>query len=223
MKKITRATIFLLLITSLLMIATGFLTAKPYLLPGINYEVVRLLHTKIIPILLLPLLLFHSLNTVNKIAEKKFGTAKIVRSICFGAIILIYSFFAYALFAKPNDSNEARSENKVDSTTNQDADSAQNKPAECDTSPSEIVLDSSVISKHNKENDCWLYIDGLVYNATDILKYHSGGPDKILPYCGNDATKAFKSRIHSEGAKLLLKRNYIGKLNEKIPASIINK
>lgn len=221
MTKITRATILLLLATSLLMIATGFLTAKPYLLPGINYDVVRLFHTKIAPMILLPLLFLQSLNTVNKIAEKRLGASKTLKFICFSIIVLIYLFFAYALFAKPNNPNAARSENEVERTASQDTNSSQNKPDQEDPSPLEIVLNASLILEHNKENDCWLYIDDLVYNATDILKYHSGGPDKILPYCGSNATKAFKSRIHSEGAKLLLKRNLIGKLNEKIPASAI--
>lgn len=47
----------------------------------------------------------------------------------------------------------------------------------------------SEISKHDKENDCWIVLFGEVYNLTDFLKDHPGGKDSLLLYAGKDATE----------------------------------
>jgi cytochrome b involved in lipid metabolism len=44
--------------------------------------------------------------------------------------------------------------------------------------------------KHNRENDCWISLYGIVYNVTDFLKIHPGGY-AIMKYAGQDCTKQF--------------------------------
>ena len=46
------------------------------------------------------------------------------------------------------------------------------------------------LKKHRRVDDCWLAIDGKVYDVTDYIKYHPGGK-KILMGAGKDATKLF--------------------------------
>jgi cytochrome b involved in lipid metabolism len=58
----------------------------------------------------------------------------------------------------------------------------------------------SEVSSHNNENDCWLVIDGQVYDVTRYIPMHPGGRDKIIAFCGKDATSAFDSK-HSPSAK----------------------
>jgi cytochrome b involved in lipid metabolism len=49
------------------------------------------------------------------------------------------------------------------------------------------------VAKHNNQNDCWLIISNNVYSATNYLSIHPGGAQRIIPYCGQDATVAFNT------------------------------
>lgn len=48
------------------------------------------------------------------------------------------------------------------------------------------------ISKHDKEDDCWIVLYDEVYNLTSFLKDHPGGKESILLYGGKDATEQFE-------------------------------
>ncbi|MEF3279570.1 MAG: YHS domain-containing protein [Elusimicrobiota bacterium] len=79
------------------------------------------------------------------------------------------------------------------------------------------------IAKHNKKGDCWLVIDSKVYDVSDFTYKHN---ENILLGCGKDATRLFKTRTtddnkkigsgmpHSENARKLLDKFYIGNLNK---------
>lgn len=44
------------------------------------------------------------------------------------------------------------------------------------------------VSGHKKLGDCWIVIDGEVYNVTSWLKKHPGGARLLMHYAGEDAT-----------------------------------
>lgn len=75
----------------------------------------------------------------------------------------------------------------------------------------------SDVSKHNSQDDCWLVIDGVVYDVTDFVNQHPGGND-IVEGCGQDATELFETRPtgsgtpHSSSARSLLPTYEIGTL-----------
>jgi cytochrome b involved in lipid metabolism len=47
------------------------------------------------------------------------------------------------------------------------------------------------VAKHNKDNDCWVIIEGKVLDVTNFLPDHPGGKKAILLYAGRDATEEF--------------------------------
>ncbi|MFT4216402.1 MAG: cytochrome b5-like heme/steroid binding domain-containing protein [Micropruina sp.] len=54
------------------------------------------------------------------------------------------------------------------------------------------------VAKHNTKDDCWAAVDGGVYDLTSWISLHPGGPDKIVPLCGTDATTAFRNQHDSQ-------------------------
>lgn len=54
------------------------------------------------------------------------------------------------------------------------------------------------IAKHNKDNDCWVVVNGLVVDATSFLSDHPGGKMAIMAFAGRDATEEF-NMVHEEG------------------------
>lgn len=59
------------------------------------------------------------------------------------------------------------------------------------------------IEKHNSEGDCWIVINGKVYDATKVLSWHPGGKEPIMAHAGKvhaDTTDEFES-IHDDYAE----------------------
>ena len=72
------------------------------------------------------------------------------------------------------------------------------------------------VAQHNSESDCWMIIEGKIYNVTDYVSMHPGGTS-ILQGCGTDATQIFNQRptdgtSHSGMARRMLTRFYVGDL-----------
>ncbi|KAK5582923.1 hypothetical protein RB653_004512 [Dictyostelium firmibasis] len=67
------------------------------------------------------------------------------------------------------------------------------------------------VSKHNKKDDCWIIVNNKVYDMTEYLLYHPGGPNLLFKCAGKDATDDFEGMFHSRNAKAILERFYIGK------------
>lgn len=73
------------------------------------------------------------------------------------------------------------------------------------------------IAQHNSDTDCWMAIEGKVYNVTDFVGKHPGGK-AIINGCGKDATTLFNERPtnnkgpHPDQARELIKEFYIGNL-----------
>ncbi len=72
------------------------------------------------------------------------------------------------------------------------------------------------VARHNQAADCWMAIDGAVYDLTAYLPQHPSNPAIILPWCGKEATEAYhtktKGRPHSSHADQLLSTFHIGRL-----------
>ncbi|GAB4819524.1 hypothetical protein N2152v2_006570 [Parachlorella kessleri] len=66
--------------------------------------------------------------------------------------------------------------------------------------------------EHTTEKDCWLIIEGKVYNVTNFLDEHPGGYDIVVAAAGKDATESFEEIGHSNAAKQMLADYLIGDL-----------
>ncbi|XP_068657682.1 cytochrome b5-like [Aristolochia californica] len=75
-------------------------------------------------------------------------------------------------------------------------------------------------SDHNKKEDCWVVIDGKVYDVTSYLDEHPGGDDVLLAATGKDATDDFEDAGHSQTARDLMKDYCIGELDPSPPQII---
>lgn len=64
--------------------------------------------------------------------------------------------------------------------------------------------------KHVSDKDCWLVVHGKVYDVTAFLEEHPGGYDVILTSSGKDATQDFEEIGHSNSAREMLAKYYIG-------------
>ncbi len=87
------------------------------------------------------------------------------------------------------------------------------------------TLTNEEIAKHHVQEDCWLTIQGNVYDVSGYIFQHPGGAGEIIPFCGSDATNAFATKgknpstPHSQIAVNLLAGYYIGTLGQPIEQS----
>ncbi|KAM7487514.1 hypothetical protein LguiB_024998 [Lonicera macranthoides] len=72
-------------------------------------------------------------------------------------------------------------------------------------------------SLHNSKDDCWVVIDGKVYDVSSYLEEHPGGDDVILAATGKDATDEFEDAGHSKSARELMESFFIGELDPSSP------
>eukprot|EP00252_Welwitschia_mirabilis_P006480 TRINITY_DN1736_c1_g1_i1.p1 TRINITY_DN1736_c1_g1~~TRINITY_DN1736_c1_g1_i1.p1 ORF type:complete len:135 (+),score=29.26 TRINITY_DN1736_c1_g1_i1:332-736(+) len=76
------------------------------------------------------------------------------------------------------------------------------------------------VSEHNHSKDCWLIIEGKVYDVTKFLEEHPGGDEVLLSATGKDATDDFEDVGHSNSARDMMAQYYVGDID---PATIPKK
>ncbi|KAK9281299.1 hypothetical protein L1049_004196 [Liquidambar formosana] len=83
------------------------------------------------------------------------------------------------------------------------------------------VFTLAEVSEHNSPQDCWLVIDGKVYNVTKFLEDHPGGDEVLLSATGKDATDDFEDVGHSSSARAMMDEFYVGDIDSSsIPSKI---
>ena len=65
------------------------------------------------------------------------------------------------------------------------------------------------VAKHNTVDDCWVVIEGNVYDMSSFISDHPGGSKVVMLYAGKDATDEFvmlhkPSIIKKFGPRLLI-------------------
>ncbi|KAK4057518.1 hypothetical protein OIO90_001587 [Microbotryomycetes sp. JL221] len=79
----------------------------------------------------------------------------------------------------------------------QNIDPLSNRPASFGTE-SRKLISGDIIKRHNKRDDCWVVIDGEVWDVTEFLEAHPGGAELILEHAGKDVTLLF-NMLHATG------------------------
>ncbi|KAL4939113.1 hypothetical protein BDV06DRAFT_231271 [Aspergillus oleicola] len=97
--------------------------------------------------------------------------------------------------------------------------SAENqiKAAAQEASAPEKQFTREEIEKHNTKDDCWIVVNGKVYDATSVLSWHPGGPGPILAHAGrvhHETTEEYSS-IHDDYATQKLQECILGTVTEK--------
>lgn len=55
------------------------------------------------------------------------------------------------------------------------------------------------VQAHSTPADCWTVVNGTVYDVTDWITRHPGGPGVIKAMCGTDATSSFQDQHKGQG------------------------
>nr|XP_039256109.1 LOW QUALITY PROTEIN: cytochrome b5 reductase 4-like [Styela clava] len=85
------------------------------------------------------------------------------------------------------------------------------------TGPRLLRITTEELAKHNKPNDMWMALRGMVYNVTAYLEYHPGGADELMRGAGRDATSLFEEVHRWVNYESMLKECLIGKLIDTNP------
>lgn len=70
------------------------------------------------------------------------------------------------------------------------------------------------LAKHHTRTDCWMAIDGLVYDVSRFVPYHPGGTKILEMYAGRDATAPFSRNHVTKGVLAAIENFLIGRLVE---------
>lgn len=79
-------------------------------------------------------------------------------------------------------------------TTSSGSSSSGSSSSNTGTSSQPGTYTTTEVAKHNSSASCYTIVDGGVYDLTDWISRHPGGPYAIESMCGVDATDAFMSQ-----------------------------
>ena len=72
------------------------------------------------------------------------------------------------------------------------------------------------VAEHGSEDDCWMAIEGRVYDFTAYLDNHPAGPGIMISWCGREATEGMRTKgygpDHSDFAWQQMEHYLIGEL-----------
>lgn len=83
---------------------------------------------------------------------------------------------------------------------------------------SEKIISVDEFIKHNKKLDCWVAINGKVFDVTEFIPNHPGGQPPLIRHGGHDATKLYEN-LHPKGTieKFLPEDKFMGILDGEAP------
>ncbi|KAK6818810.1 fumarate reductase [Apiospora arundinis] len=73
------------------------------------------------------------------------------------------------------------------------------------------------VAKHNKKEDLWVVVKGVVMDLSDWLEEHPGGPQAIMNFMGRDATEEFEMLHDDEVIPKYAPQQVIGRVKGQTP------
>ncbi|KAM9424708.1 cytochrome b5 reductase 4 [Pholidichthys leucotaenia] len=83
-----------------------------------------------------------------------------------------------------------------------------------------IEVTQEELQKHNKREDCWTCIRGMVYNVTPYMDYHPGGEEELMKAAGIDGTDLFDQVHRWVNYESMLKECLVGRMAAKATTAI---
>ncbi|KAG0082000.1 hypothetical protein BGZ92_011938 [Podila epicladia] len=68
------------------------------------------------------------------------------------------------------------------------------------------------LADHGSRDSLYLAVGGKVYDCTDFIDEHPGGEEVLLDEAGRDATESFEDVGHSDEAREIMYKMYVGDL-----------
>ena len=114
-------------------------------------------------------------------------------------VVVLIAIGAFVFVASDETSEETdTSQSTQQSTQSETQNTDQATTNETDQSDTGSALTEAAVAMHNSKEDCWMIINGMVYDVTEFVAKHPGG-DSIVTGCGTDATTLFETRTTESG------------------------
>jgi flavocytochrome c len=94
--------------------------------------------------------------------------------------------------------------------------SKPNDPKKFEVPEKEFSMDE--VAKHNKKDDLWVVVKGVVLDLTNWLDEHPGGPQAIMNFMGRDATEEFEMLHDDEVIPKYAPQQVIGRVQGQKPS-----
>ncbi|XP_037060933.1 LOW QUALITY PROTEIN: cytochrome b5 reductase 4-like [Peromyscus leucopus] len=78
-----------------------------------------------------------------------------------------------------------------------------------------IDVTEEELKTHNRKDDCWICIRGLVYNVSPYMEFHPGGEDELMRAAGADGTDLFNEVHRWVNYESMLKECLVGRMAMK--------
>jgi cytochrome b involved in lipid metabolism len=89
-------------------------------------------------------------------------------------------------------------------------------PGDAAAHPADREVTLSELAGRDSPDDCWMAIDGIVYDFSDYIPQHPAPPVVMTQWCGREASEAYHTkgygRPHSPAADALLPQYRVGRL-----------
>lgn len=83
----------------------------------------------------------------------------------------------------------------------------------------EGAITASEVAEHSTPDDCWMVIDGVVYDVSEYIPQHPAPPTVMTEWCGKEATEPYRTkgygRPHSPAADAMLPGYRVGPLADE--------
>jgi predicted heme/steroid binding protein len=77
------------------------------------------------------------------------------------------------------------------------------------------------VEKHNQENDCWIIVNGKVYDVTKFINFHPGGRQILIKNAGTESTNLFV-QFHKLDLLKKYERFVVGEIEGKVLEKLNN-